>query len=147
MKLEQANAMTLQEQFDYSVNNLVKQGGQCRRQHEQGFCAYGNKKGRHCGIGWLLDENEKELMEFDGGVLDLIDQYRDYVPNNLLIYVNEFDMLQKFHDTPAKSEREIQRKSLQLQGIDTETSENWQKWIDMGTDTSKYLEFSTENKS
>ena len=70
MKKQDVDNMTLQEAVDYAMFKIVEQGGRCRSL--QGLCAYGNAEGKHCAVGWLLDEDNQELMGFNGGVYNLV---------------------------------------------------------------------------
>ena len=59
LEKEEVDKMTLQEAFDYAVQKIVEQGGRCIDNH---MCVYGNTRGMHCAVGWLLDENERSLI-------------------------------------------------------------------------------------
>jgi len=133
MKLDQANAMTLQEQLDYAVNKIVEQGKRCMPTHSgSGLCAYGNDEDEHCAIGWLLDENNGELMGYRGSVSMLIYSFDDDVPYNMKTDTEIFATFQNFHDNQFSNDRCFMKNALHNKGIDVYSNENWQRWIDMG---------------
>lgn len=78
MKLEDANKLTLQEACDYAMDKIVKQGGRCMINNS---CAYGDDEGNHCAVGWLLDETNPALMEYEGGVGALDYELKEHMPN------------------------------------------------------------------
>ena len=89
MKLEMANQMTMQQLCDYSIEKLVEQGGQCGVEKEYNGagsffnCKYG-KGASHCAIGWMLDEENDELMEEVSGVTELIKSCPEHLPSAIL---------------------------------------------------------------
>ena len=118
-----------QEACDYSVQQIVEQGKRCIN---DGLCAYSDGKGNHCGIGWLLDPDNKELMNYDEGVQGVVDEFQDDVPQIIKDHVCLFDGLQKFHDQPGPLNREAYRNILRDNyKIDT-SAPHWQQWVDMG---------------
>ena len=64
---------TVQEACDYAVEKMVAQQGRCMREGKDGdeTCAYGDGKGNHCAIGWLLDHDDPDLMKYEGSVVCL----------------------------------------------------------------------------
>jgi len=86
-------------------SQLVKQGGQCT---DGNSCIYGDEKGRHCAIGWLLPNDDK-LMGFDGDLGDLLSEEFDLGVNNDFIQENcdLLDITQKVHDTKGNNQRNV----------------------------------------
>ena len=124
---------TAQEACDYSVQQIVAQGGRCYNVVD-GACMYGDGHGKHCAIGWLLDPNNKELMSYKGSFDDLPPSYPDEVP--VIIHNNRdlFAALQDFHDQPGSPAREYYRNRLRdNHDIDTSAA-HWQQWVDMGAE-------------
>jgi len=135
MKKEDVDARSLQENLDYVIDNLVKQGERCIQGKGTG-CVYGNGIGQHCAVGWLLDEDNKLLMEFMGGVSALLSTWgnlTEYIPNTLKTNCILFVTLQSFHDSAMKSRRKSHLKYL-ITGYPklSFTNPNWQKWVEMG---------------
>ena len=120
---------TAQEACDYSVQKLVEQGKRCMN---DGTCAYGDGQGNHCAIGWLLDPDNKALMNYDESVQEVVDEFQDDVPQIIKDHVCLFGDLQKFHDYAGRIWREEWRDRLRDNyKIDT-SAPHWQKWVDMG---------------
>ncbi|URC15323.1 hypothetical protein GD1_199 [Paraglaciecola Antarctic GD virus 1] len=124
--------MNKQEMFDYSVDMLAKQGERCVKTSGGLCCAYGNNRNLHCGIGWLLDHNNPDLMSFMGGVVSLIREFGEVVPLAIRTYPKAFKTLQSFHDAKSKSKRKMNLKKLSGFGINVDNP-NAQKWIELGT--------------
>jgi hypothetical protein len=133
MKKEDVDKMTLQEALDYSINKLVEQGGQCM---VESGCAYGNSKGQHCAVGWLLDEDNVKLMNYPGDVDGLVDVFKGDVPELIPLKRDVFQNFQNLHDSNYKKgtdSRAIYLDSLnRIHGIDITTNPNWKKWLEMG---------------
>ena len=122
---------TAQEACDYSVQQIVKQGGQCMN---GGSCAHGDGQGNHCAIGWLLDPDNKALMNYNRGVQDVVDDFPDDVPEIIKDNIDLFSTLQVFHDQPGPLNREASRNELSNDhDIDT-SAPHWQQWVDMGAE-------------
>ena len=120
---------TAQEACDYSVQQIVKQGGQCT---DDGICLYGDGHGNHCAIGWMLDPDNSELMNYGEGVQYVVDEFPDDVPQIIKDHVCLFGDLQKFHDYAGRVWREEWRDRLRDNyKIDT-SAPHWQQWVDMG---------------
>lgn len=130
---------TLQEAVDYSVQQIVKQGGQCMGTDMDGneSCMYGNGEGQHCAVGWLLDPEQSILMEMENSVKGLC------APANLsvvalvpaLVRENQDTLqeLQRFHDYDSKvSRHDAMTKLNHHNRIDT-TGEWFKQWVDMGS--------------
>jgi len=131
MLKEDVDKMTLQEACDYSVNAIVKQGERCMQPADGGeTCAYGDGAGKHCAIGWLLDETDAELMESEMVITDLLHWCYE-LPNVVVSNEEAMVELQRFHDSALQENRESIRQEL-AQHIDTETNPSYQKWVDMG---------------
>ena len=122
---------TAQEVCDYSVQKIVEQGKRCM---DDGICLYGDGQGNHCGIGWLLDPDNKELMNYNRGVQDVVDDFPNDVPEVIKDNIDLFYKLQRFHDQPNSIIREIFRDGLRDNyKIDT-SAPHWQQWVDMGAE-------------
>ena len=122
---------TAQEACDYSVQKLVEQGEQCYDVVD-GVCMYGDGHGNHCAIGWLLDPDNKELMNYDKGVKGVVNEFQDGVPEVIKDNIDLFPELQEFHDAPDSLIREYYRNRLRYDhNIDTSAA-HWQQWVDMG---------------
>jgi hypothetical protein len=98
------NEMTVQELFDYSINKIVAQGEQCMNS-DGDTCVYGNAKNQHCGIGWILDTNNAELMDFGSSISEMAKKYPKLVPTIIKDNLDCFAEIQKFHDTDGVPER------------------------------------------
>jgi hypothetical protein len=137
MKLEQANAMTVQQLCDYAMEKIVKQGKQClipSSVTEMKVCAYSDGAGNHCAVGWLLDEDDSALMGAKGGVWCLVESslVRN-IPEAIKTHIELFLLLQSFHDDKTRDGR--QAKLFRLwQYIDTKTNPAYQQWVGMGKD-------------
>lgn len=130
MKKELVDKMTLQEAMDYAVKQIVAQGGRCM--NEDNKCRYSDGAGRHCAVGWLLDEDDDLLMSSSAALQRLPKMLENNIPdiirNNLVL----FQYLQRFHDYPEKESRKRRRAFITgLFGIDT-SGEHWEQWIEMG---------------
>ena len=118
-----------QEACDYSVQKIVEQGKRCMN---DGLCAHSDGQGNHCAIGWMLDPDNKELMNYDEGVQGMVDKFPDDVPQIIKDHVCLFEDLQNFHDQPGPLNREMRRNRLRDNyKIDT-SAPHWQQWVDMG---------------
>ena len=121
---------TVQEACDYAVEKIVSQGGRCFTEgiDGDGVCAYGDGKGNHCAIGWLLDHDDKELMQFEGSVMSLAEEglITDLMADNIEVFV----VLQDFHDSYEPRFRAKWLHQLAHYGINTENPA-YQKWVDM----------------
>ena len=123
--------MNLQESVDYVVKKIVEQGGQCR-EHEK--CMYGNDRGQHCAVGWLLDSTNEELMDFDEDVESLVISHHEEIPEIICLNVDVFDYIQRFHDGCAKNERRfiLDRMITKYSHLINFTGKHWEQWVDMG---------------
>ena len=129
MKKEDVDKMTLQEACDYAVTKIVQQGGQCLGKNNS--CAYGNNNGRHCAIGWLLDENNDDLMRHEKSIYDLYEIHYSKIPKLICDSLYIFRYLQSFHDSLFQTERRIYLSRLSTL-IDTTTNPCYQQWVEMG---------------
>ena len=122
--------MNLQQAVNYSVSKIVAQGSRCMM-HINGSadCAYGDGEGNHCSVGWLLDPNIRNLMEWGGSVNDLVKVFT--VPEVIRSNIDVFRVLQLFHDAHTSREREDSLGTLELHGIDT-SHEDFEKWVNLG---------------
>ena len=120
---------TAQEACDYSVQQIVAQGGRCMN---DGICAHGDGQGNHCAIGWLLDPDNKKLMNYDEGVQGVVADFPVEIPQIIKDNLDMFAVLQDFHDEGYSIDREAYRKRLRDDhNIDT-SGDHWQQWVDMG---------------
>ena len=126
---------TAQEACDYSVKQIVAQGGQCYDVvNTTSTCMHGDGQGNHCAIGWLLDPDNKELMNYDLGVQDVVEDFPDDVPQIIKDNLDMFAVLQDFHDEGYSIVREMCRNRLRDNyKIDT-SGDHWQQWVDMGAE-------------
>jgi hypothetical protein len=129
MKKENVDKMTLQQAMDYSINKLVEQGHRCLIKNE---CSYGDGAGSHCAVGWLLDEDNEELMNISGGLGLLTNNYGDLLPKLILKNQSAFREFQNFHDFETHQSRSNHLQELEGYGIDVKTNPNWNKWLTMG---------------
>ena len=134
MKVEEADKLSLQEACDYAVEKIVEQGERCV---DNGGCRYSlvdEETGGyiHCAVGWLLDEEDDDLMDAVYGVGELADQYGDKVPKLIQDNLYTFRVLQGFHDARKKHHRVESVKQLsKYHNIDTSPPQ-YQQWVDMG---------------
>jgi hypothetical protein len=108
MKKEDVDKMTLREAIDYTMAKIIGQGKSCRAHpidpenpNMTLSCVYGDGKGNHCAIGWLLDEDDEKAMNFRGTLKSLLEREdeQDKYPKLLHDNVEVFSMLQKIHDS------------------------------------------------
>jgi len=122
---------TAQEACDYSVQQIVAQGGRCYNK-ARGRCLHSDGQGNHCGIGWLLDPDNKELMGYTSSIRLLVDEFPKNVPQIIKDNLDLFSELQRFHDAPGSHTRKNYRNRLRYDhDIDT-SGDHWQQWVDMG---------------
>ena len=120
-----------QEACDYSVQKLVEQGGRCYHK-ARGRCLHSDGQGNHCAIGWFLDPDNEDLMNYVQGVRDVVDDFQDEIPQIIKDNLDLFSELQRFHDQPYSIIREMCRDGLRDNyKIDT-SAPHWQQWVDMG---------------
>lgn len=76
---------------------IINQGGQCLF---NGQCVYGNGQGHHCAIGWLLPENDTQLMDYGGDLESLVIEDISLGPNDAFIRnnVKTLARFQQIHD-------------------------------------------------
>jgi len=119
---------TLQQVSDELAETLINQGERC-----VGVvgCVYGNGRGQHCAVGWLLPE-DPELMQFKGPLHDLIVEQTGLGPNESFLKKNVkfLDYIQSLHDAKTKRYRKriVGRVSEEFD-LDMTA---WQPWVDMG---------------
>ena len=124
---------TAQEACDYSVRQIVKQGGRCYHK-ARGRCLHSDGQGNHCAIGWFLDPDNEDLMNYVQGVRDVVDDFQDEIPQIIRDHVEVFLWLQGFHDEGYSIVREAYRNRLRYDhNIDT-SAPHWQQWVDMGAE-------------
>jgi len=124
---------TAQEACDYSVQQIVKQGGRCYDVVNT-TCVHGDGHGNHCAIGWLLDPDNEDLMNYRGPVCATAKDFPHKVPQIIKDNVKLFGTLQEFHDEDYSIIREMCRNRLRDNyNIDT-SAPHWQQWVDMGAE-------------
>jgi hypothetical protein len=132
MNIEDANKMTVQEACDFAVSNIVVQGKRCVRNANRHTCMYGNASGNHCSIGWLLDETNKELMDIEAPLHDLLKVHKNLIPKVIINNVYTFELLQGFHDATSTKERAGHLMELEQTGSVDTSAPHWAKWVDIG---------------
>ena len=126
---------TAQEACDYSVQKLVEQGEQCYDVvNSTSTCMHGDGQGNHCAIGWFLDPDNEDFMNYYGGVQGVVDDFQDEIPQIIKDNLDLFSELQSFHDEGYSIIRENYRNRLRDDhNIDTSAA-HWQQWVDMGAE-------------
>ena len=120
--------MSLQKVSDAIAGKLINQGGRCVG--GGGSCAYGDGKGSHCAVGWLLSESSilmgtdlsiSELLEINSFKLE---PNREFILNNSEALID----IQSLHDSFVnRSGRcEIINRNYGL------NMDAWSKWVEMG---------------
>jgi hypothetical protein len=139
MQLEQANTMTLQELFDYAIEKLVEQGKPAMS--GTGSCYYGIEQTSitggtitlHCGIGYLLDESDQELMGQSFPIKKLIEEYPNKIPDRLKANVLAATRFQELHDEEYTEVRQEALIALHtLYHIDVTTNPAYAAWVQLG---------------
>lgn len=131
MKKELVDKMSVQEAVEYAVTKIVEQGGQCINQFDS--CIYGDDKGNHCAVGWLLDEENYSLMSFGGSLVSMTKKgFGDCIPELVLDNIELFYRLQAFHDNELKFYRAKYLKSLEEDFNIDISNPVFQQWVDMG---------------
>ena len=94
----QTEGKTLPEVLNEVFGKLVEQGGRCV--DSEGDCVYG-ALAKHCAIGWLLPEDNLELMEFNGSI-GRLNMLPELGPNTEFLHLNEqvLEGVQQAHDAP-----------------------------------------------
>ena len=131
MNKEIVDEMSVKEAITFTLDKIVKQGGQCIGENS---CMYGTPNGRHCIVGWLLDESNDMLMEYEGDIIDLIQDCHTDMPSLIVKEDTLFSLLQGFHDFTEKVSRRNKLKELKEHYpnyIDLR-NKNWNKWIELG---------------
>jgi hypothetical protein len=114
--------MSLQEIADYVMEALVNQGKRCIA--EDGCCVYGTeKRDHHCAVGWLLDKEDDDLMDFEGNVTALVRNFPDKVPEIIKDNLVFFGKLQNFHDHAADYELLVEEFGL------SRDRDYWSQWL------------------
>ena len=117
---------TVQEACDYAVYKIVEQGEQCTTEGTN-MCLYSDGEGNHCAVGWLLDPEDKELMEVEGSVKGIVKEFKDRIPKLIIQHLYEFTALQELHDA-RPDERADKLILLQDEGIDT-SKPQYEQWL------------------
>lgn len=122
--------MNLSEAFNFAVKKIVEQGSQCLNKKDE--CVYGSAN-KHCAVGWLLDHNNTNLMEYEGDVYDICNEFDSGIPSIIFEDRVAFVKLQYFHDVFKAEDRE--KVFNELKSIRPEvdySGDHWQTWINMG---------------
>lgn len=120
------NTCTVQEACDYAVYKIAEQGKRCIKESSD-MCLYSDGEGNHCAIGWLLDHEDKELMEVEGSVRGIIKDFEDRIPKLIRQHLYQFTALQELHDA-GPYEREFMLTRLEEVGIDT-SKPQYEQWL------------------
>jgi len=124
--------MNLSESLNFAVKKIVEQGDRCT--DVVGDCIYGIGN-KHCAIGWLLDHTDKQLMDFEGDVYELCDEFEDSIPEIIRHDRPAFSKLQAFHDQTDRAMRRIYFNDLKIMRPEVDYSgAHWEEWINMGTE-------------
>lgn len=97
---------TKEQVYREILEKIIAQGGKCLfNEQNSAACAYGDFKGRHCAIGWLLPPNNKALMNFQGALPELVG-IGDLGPNTDFInnHFTDLRYLQAIHDRNERTE-------------------------------------------
>ena len=119
----------VQNACDYAVKKITEQGEQCI--DDYGNCSYGDGKGNHCAVGWIIDNANNKLMAFEGGITEMYAYYPEEVPPYIVSNLELFYILQCFHDGDTRRMRERMLIGLKRRGLDI-SAPQYQQWIDMG---------------
>lgn len=122
---------TVQEACDYAVFKIVEQGERCLS--NGGSCAYSDRHGSHCAVGWLLDTTHPNLMNYSGSVRGLIREHEELVPEVIKQNTSLFVILQMFHDVASQADRKEALVGLNDKGINTDAPQ-YKQWVEMGDD-------------
>jgi hypothetical protein len=96
---------SLVEVVNEVVEAMIKQGCQSLSSNVNTLCAYGDSKGNHCAIGWLLPEKNHLMMDYNDSLQILVMDFENLGPNDSFIRENKSKLmeLQGFHDTANPS--------------------------------------------
>jgi len=105
--------LTTQQVIDEIARALIKQGEQCYSP-EANNCLYGDGD-KHCAVGFLLPPDNKEMMEFEGDVECLAQEFDNLGLNDYFIRTEILllSLIQVIHDSP------IDRIKYHIKGINT----------------------------
>lgn len=129
MKKSEADKKTTKQLLRYVVTNLIKQEKQCIKDNG---CAYGDGQGNHCGVGWILDETNEELMNFRGSAKTLVERknFKGKLPKTLTKDTLIWRYVQSIHDaTSAKNEVLASARDLYPEAF---KSPLWTKYAERG---------------
>ena len=123
--------MSLQQVSDAIAGKVIGQGGRCMSgDTENSSCVYGDGKGKHCAIGWLISESSP-LMQHGCSLEPLIELSAfDLEPNREFI-LNNIDALHRIqilHDCPHDRAKRVE---LIIRDYDL-NMDAWSEWIEMG---------------
>ena len=131
MKAVEVNKLSIGEVLNYACSKIVEQGYRCMK---DGVCMYGDPEGGHCAVGWLLDHDNEELMDYEGPVAELLKEHGDEVPKFIEDNLEAFEALQSFHDLQGWECRKDALQDLRLITDLVLDEPHWQEWIEMGDD-------------
>ena len=119
---------SLQQVSDAIAGKLIRQGGQCL--DEDGNCAYGDGKGNHCAIGWLLSETSP-LMNSGHTLSGLVETNSlEQEPNREFIIgnVGALFLIQSLHDSLLNRSGRCEKIAI----IHDLNMDAWSEWVEMG---------------
>lgn len=125
---------TLQQVSDEIAAKLIAQRKPCMLENPE-RCVYGDKNGNHCAVGWLLPENNPELMGSSSGVKSLTTKVQRgliHLGKNqkfIIKHADALSVMQSLHDIKDPASRQYSADQLtQEHGLDMAA---WQPWINM----------------
>jgi len=92
--------LTTQQVIDEIARALIKQGEQCYSL-DANSCLYGVGD-KHCAVGFLLPPDNKQMMEYEGDVGALAQEFDNLGPNDYFIRteIPLLSLIQAIHDSP-----------------------------------------------
>jgi len=119
------NFDSVQQACDYAVAKIVEQGGQCL--DEEGLCLYASEDGKHCAVGWLLNEKDPSKLPIDTALINLDTKL---LPQVVLDNMRVFTMLQAFHDTASYDGKNNWLLELERLGINV-SAPQYEEWLNL----------------
>ena len=121
---------TVEEVVDEIFIKLNKQGhrsmkriGPPERSIHQ--CAYSDDKGGHCAVGWLLDPDNEEAMNFGGSITGLsakkLGSNRKFIEDNIEL----MGVMQRIHDSTDKTAMTAGKQRLKELCTIPESANTW----------------------
>lgn len=136
MKKEVANSLGLGQLLDYVADRLIEQKVRCmsRTGSTRGSCAYGDGAGNHCGVGWILDEENKGLMSAAGSLSSIISRYQAALPHTLIDDPTVWKFVQLMHDKTHRLGREATLRDARKHQPDHFKSSKWDEVAKLGSE-------------